>query len=241
MNNPDVTLPMGDDLYDLIVDGKLTAAELRAALERLDNEPDGWKRCTLAFLEAQCWRQTFLQLGEMPAAGNAPSQSLTAPFSAGRRTRSHWARRAIAAAIAVGAFGLGWVAPRTGAVRGPQPRAHVATVATALEARSTDSAPAAMPVAAEPEPVAPAPPVRLVGRLRLGEADVPILAGPGIDAEWLKNQPRSLSEYRKAVLQQRGYRIDERRDMIPATLADGRRVAVPVDSVQIRYTGNDPL
>jgi hypothetical protein len=29
--------------------------------------------------------------------------------------------------------------------------------------------------------------------------------------------------------------------LISATLRDGRRVTVPIDQVQIRYTGNDPL
>jgi hypothetical protein len=84
-----------------------------------------------------------------------------------------------------------------------------------------------------------------VGRLRLGTpeagAEVPILAGPGIDAQWLANQPPPVTEYGQAVLQRHGYQVDQSRRFIPAVLTDGRPVAVPVDMVQIRYTGNNPL
>jgi hypothetical protein len=70
---------------------------------------------------------------------------------------------------------------------------------------------------------------------------LPILAGPGINTEWLKNQPPPVSEHGQAVLQQHGYQVDQRRRLISATLRDGRRVTVPIDQVQIRYTGNNPL
>jgi len=84
-----------------------------------------------------------------------------------------------------------------------------------------------------------------VGRLRIGSegdsAEVPILAGPGIDEEWLRDQPSPVSEHGQALWQRRGYQVDQRRRIITTTLADGRRVTVPIDQVQIRYTGNDPL
>jgi hypothetical protein len=243
MTNPDMTLPMGDDFLDLIVDGKLAPSELRAALERLENEPDGWKRCTLAFLEAQCWRQTFLQLGERATRGALPPNALRSARSHGRQIRSPWNSRAVAAAVFCAAFGLGWIAHRTGPAQGTERRAALSAQITAAEAQAKPTLPTAadVPLSSEPPPAAPTPPVRLVERVRLDEAEVPVLAAPRIVAEWLKNQPPPLSEYRKAVLQQHGYRVDERRDVIPATLADGRPVAVPVDLVQIRYTGNEPL
>ncbi len=45
----------------------------------------------------------------------------------------------------------------------------------------------------------------------------------------------------EVVLQQHGYQVDQHRRFISTTLADGRRVTVPVDLVQVRYTGNNPL
>ena len=87
--------------------------------------------------------------------------------------------------------------------------------------------------------------VRAVARLHVGTKstgpDVPILAGPGINEEWLKQQPPPVTESGRVALARAGYHVDQRRRFIMTTLVDGRRVAVPVDQVQIRYTGNDPL
>jgi hypothetical protein len=84
-----------------------------------------------------------------------------------------------------------------------------------------------------------------VGRLHVGRTDsapsVPILAGPGIDEQWAWNQPSPLTEHQEALLEQNGYQVDRRRRLIRATLPDGRRITVPVDQVQLRFTGNDPL
>jgi hypothetical protein len=72
-------------------------------------------------------------------------------------------------------------------------------------------------------------------------ATVPILTGPGINGDWLKAQPPPLSEHEQVALQRLGYQVDQRRRLLIATLADGRRVSVPIDQVQVRYTGSNPL
>ena len=46
---------LDDTLLDRLVDGELSDAEYREALVALDSHPDGWRRCALAFLEAQAW------------------------------------------------------------------------------------------------------------------------------------------------------------------------------------------
>ena len=71
MTKPDANDPLDDRLIDQIVDGDLTPAELRAAIERLDRQPDGWKRCAMAFLEAQCISESFRSLE--PAASSSPA------------------------------------------------------------------------------------------------------------------------------------------------------------------------
>ncbi len=50
-----------DALIDRMVDGPLPPAELREAVARLDGASviEGWRRCGLAFLEAQCWREAM--------------------------------------------------------------------------------------------------------------------------------------------------------------------------------------
>ena len=51
---------------DLLVDGELSEADRRELLLQLEHEPDGWRRCALAFLEAQCWKA---ELGQIARAG----------------------------------------------------------------------------------------------------------------------------------------------------------------------------
>jgi hypothetical protein len=94
------------------------------------------------------------------------------------------------------------------------------------------------------EPDEPAPAIREVGRLRFatgpdGEstAEVPILAGPGLDSEWLMNQPMPVSDDERAELERQGYALDQERRLVAMPLADGRQVVVPVDQVQLRYVG----
>jgi hypothetical protein len=91
---------------DRLVDGSLPEAERRKLLLQLESEPEGWRRCALAFLEAQTWREAFAPL--------AAAASAAAPANLAIRTGSpppHWRRAvrwvALAACILAG-FALGW-------------------------------------------------------------------------------------------------------------------------------------
>jgi hypothetical protein len=252
MTKLDVINPLNDDLIDQIVDGALTPAQLRGAIDLLDHEPDGWKRCALAFLEAQCWRESFRLVGEpiqlnLPAGTTSLVQNDVHPI----RTDRRWVSRALAASVVAASFALGWLGHQ--AHSRPQP--DETAVARSVESETkpeTSSQPESPPTtvgeARRPTHLATVNPleeVTTVARLRVGSANaqtaLPILAGPGINTEWLKNQPPAVSEHGLAVLQQHGYQVDQRRRLVSATLADGRRVTVPIDQVQIRYTGNNPL
>ena len=59
MNTNLDNMPLDDSRFDRLVDGELSEAERRELLAGLDSEPGGWRRCALAFLEAQCWKQEF--------------------------------------------------------------------------------------------------------------------------------------------------------------------------------------
>jgi hypothetical protein len=104
-------------LIDRLVDGELPESDRRALLDLLDAEPDGtgWRRCALAFLEAQSWREALKPVAErsaMPVAGAVPNASR-------RRPLPH-SSLAVAAGI-VAAFGLGWLS-RGGFGDGPTTR-----------------------------------------------------------------------------------------------------------------------
>jgi len=49
--------PHDQRLLDMLVDGELADDQRRELLVRLNETPDGWRRCALAFLEAQSWRR----------------------------------------------------------------------------------------------------------------------------------------------------------------------------------------
>lgn len=102
-------------LIDRLVDGELSSDERRQLLTSLEAQPDGWRRCALAFVEAQTWRSTMgglLQEREAPAE---PSSAITvgqsgsagASPSRSESSRLHLGTWIAVAASVVVAFGLG--------------------------------------------------------------------------------------------------------------------------------------
>jgi hypothetical protein len=107
MNPASTNLPTPDgDLIDRLVDGELPDVERRELLVRLENEPGGWRRCALAFLEAQLWRQAMTSVAAtavVPALSAIPDHPLRKMFS--------WrplVRLTGLAASLTAAFFLGW-------------------------------------------------------------------------------------------------------------------------------------
>jgi hypothetical protein len=96
--------PLDDHWIDRLVDGALSDADRRKVLARLDVEPDGWRHCALAFLEAQSWREALVPMvNREPKAPLVPVQT-GIWFGMPKRLRS---LPAIAAAL-LAAFALGW-------------------------------------------------------------------------------------------------------------------------------------
>jgi anti-sigma factor RsiW len=124
----------GDErLIDRLVDGELPDAERRELLRRLEAEPGGWRRCALAFLEAQSWREAFAPLvAPTPPAAIQPA----AVAQPRRRQPRPWRPVARLVGLAAGlaaAFVLGWAvrggpaatAPDAGVTRVEAPAAAV--------------------------------------------------------------------------------------------------------------------
>jgi hypothetical protein len=254
MIDPDPLPPLPDAFLDRIVDGGLTAAQLRDALDRLGREPDGWKRCALAFLEAQCWSESFRSMenaspvatrGVAPAARPAPLAS--------SRSAATWRRIAVAAGIAAISFILGrGIQPDRIPLPGPEPSSPLASgnLDPVSDIAKTGEIPdplegASGPMQGDSPSLPPAPPIVTVGQIRVspteGAPAVPIIGGSGIDEQWVRSQPPTITEHQMALLEQHGYQVDRRRRLVTATLPDGRRVTVPVDRFQVRYMGTEPL
>jgi hypothetical protein len=196
--------PMDDRWIDRLVDGALSDAERRAVLARLDVEPDAWRRCALAFLEAQCWREA---LGLM-----VTRETAARPMPAPERPRLAVVQRLRAlAAIAAGllaAFALGWSLrgiPPAGAPAG----SHVEVANRAVVQAPSPAVVEKPDVGLRPEPInAPSP----------GAAPLP---EPAVRA-W----------------ERRGYQVERSQRLVSMQLQDGRRVAVPIDEVRLRFVGD---
>jgi hypothetical protein len=213
-----------DSAIDRLVGGELADADRRELLIQLDNDPDGWRRCALAFLEDQAWRSAV--------AGDGVPSSRTGPIPANHppvpRRRISLRRLSMAATVLAATFAAGLVLG--GASRGGG-SAEVAPAGVIAKH------PSILPRSAEP--------IREVGWINLvdqssGESPprrVPILSGPGLDDHWLTQQPSSVPEYVRAQWERQGYQIEEHRRLVSVLLEDGRRVSIPVDEVALEYVG----
>ena len=205
---------------DRLVDGGLSGPERCDLLLRLDADPEGWRRCALAFLEDQAWRQ---------ALGAHLSASLPAPVRVARRPgRSRLRRASLAASLLAATFAGGFAS--RGLV-GPGP------VSVITQAKP-------------PSPVnPPSRAIREVGSFELVDASAgetppqrfPIRSGPGLDERWLREQPPTVPDYVRARWESEGYQVAERRRLMTVGLGDGREVSIPVDEVEVRYVGQQPL
>jgi hypothetical protein len=100
--NPE-SAPVDGRLIDRLVDGELGEGERRQLLLQLESQPDGWRRCALAFLEGQSWRDA---LGSY--AGAAADVSAK-PLKLNPVRRRPLLRLAGVAAGFAAAFVLGWL------------------------------------------------------------------------------------------------------------------------------------
>jgi hypothetical protein len=215
-------------LFDRLVDGELNETERRALLSRLDDEPGGWRRCALAFLQAQCWKQSMgvYRRGEVSERIADGTRSVPAT------KRSSWpgwtnAVLAMAASFLV-AMWIGAVAQRMRTSDAISPMAN--QVAATSPQPSTS-----MPTTA-------ANPWRLVTVSNAAQPgatmQLPAVEREKIDEQWLRSVPPAIPEDVRAALARTGHQVQERRQLVPVPLKDGRRLMVPVDQVEVQYVGN---
>jgi hypothetical protein len=218
---------------DLLVDGELPEPQRRQLLASLDEQPDGWRRCALAFLEAQSWADEMQAIAH--PAPKAVSTAAAQP-AVTIRPQTGWRRANLGtlATLAAGimlcfALGLGagqWLdRPEPGyriLNRGAESQPLAAVGGQA--ARSASPNDAAMDH------------VTLVlgeGRDDMVPVQVPIVKDPALAAGWLNASPPLPADVRQA-LERLGGRVREHRQLIPVRMGDGREVVVPVDRVDLQ-------
>jgi hypothetical protein len=213
---------------DKLVDGELDDAQRRQALLHLENQPDGWRRCALAFLEAQAWKKSLGTIAATPA-----KDVLVKPARANSSWANRWSSLLAAAASFLVAFGLGL------AWRGHAERTELAAVKQPAPATQPRRAPQPELGLASDKPQWSTMTVNL-DRDNDGIAEaveLPVVRGPGIDEAWVRSQPAAIPSPLLRALERMGHEVRHERQYYPFDLGDGRRLLVPVDEVDVRYGG----
>jgi len=217
--------PIEDRQFDLLVDGELSAAQRRELLARLDAEPGGWRRCALAFLESQAWRE---DLGAAVRPASVPAEMPT-PAVSRRRGTPRWVAVSAVAASFLMAFTLGMVVRP--AWRGAGPRLNqVASQPTETRHPGDGALRGSLGDAAAPwrmvtltGPDASAEPIQL-----------PAMERNRIDDAWLGSLPAAVPPDVLRALERTGHSVRQSRRLMPVPLEDGRRLVVPVDQVEVQ-------
>jgi hypothetical protein len=144
--------PSHSRMIDRLVAGSLPEADRRTLLIQLETEPDRWRQCALAFLEAQAWREAFAPL-IASAATTLAQPNLTTAKSAAKPSRIAVRWAAIAACL-VAAFALGRTLKHVEPSEAPR---EVVRQAPPVPAKPSEGAPSETIAAAELKPAAPEP------------------------------------------------------------------------------------
>ncbi len=226
------TEPLTQREIDRLVEGELSQPERRQLIARIEEEPEGWRRCGLAFLEAQSWRKS-LRLVVARSTERSVAADENRPVFASSRRRMHFLATVVATAVASLLIGIGigksWTAEGRSVVD-HEPNRAVNKVDPSVSEMS-EAQPPNVPVEDE---------VRFVGYVSYdndqeGAQTVPIISGPGFNEQWLANQPAPLSEYEISQLEGRGWRVHQERRLIRVQLTDGRTLTVPIDTVAYQF------
>jgi hypothetical protein len=229
---------------DRLVDGELNESERLELLSRLDLEPGAWKRCAVTFLEAQMWQSSFRfasnkgnERSLMPGRAHAPRKLVPPVLYA-----------AVAASLLT-AFTLGWsLGGRQGASAFSNHMASntgPATNALVPDSPSGNQASGIRPNESEGPGFA---------EKTASEKDL-VLAKGASSADGSPTQAgrakegtggKSGKEVAKSGLalpvvrawERRGYQIEKEPQFVSVTTKDGRKLAVPVDAVRLRFIGD---
>ncbi len=215
-------------VLDRLVDGELGQKERRELLAALDDEPGAWRRCALAFLEAQTWRWQLSQLAGEPIVAQASKDPVALGTSPGTgRTTSFWGNWLAIAAGLIVAFGLGmrFQAPGTLAPESLSPTiAQLAEDVSEMDefdsTHEFDSdAPETLTLAAGDD----ADPFELQ-----------VVNASEDDQDFTADQVSAMPADFLLELEQAGLEVTSEKRFWPINLSDGRRLIVPVEQVEIR-------
>jgi hypothetical protein len=229
---------------DRLVDGELSPAEYRSLLASLDDQPDGWRRCALAFLEAQALGQDLSAQRSAAGATPAPAPSAAPVAQLPPDRAGDWSNRTwqglyfatIAASLALAFYVGSWTAD----INDPS-GAYLAENQPAPSAESQNQTSPPVMQAESPEPRALARNDQPLGNVQLvmdgadspQRVEVPFYGQEQID-HWRDSNKPALSPQVIEQLRQAGHKVDHDEQWILIDTGDGRQVQVPVDNYRIQ-------
>jgi len=216
---------------DRLVSGDLAEPDRRSLLAWLDEEPQRWRTCSLAFLEAQAWEQAAGGLGFSGGRGgerasgrvgdgfcSARGQSPPSPLSHSPPLSRRLQWLAVAAIVLL-AFALGLASGRGWNVAAPVGEQFI------------QSAEPSAPSSGGPILATVSLLTNLDPRLK-AELTLPLAAdgqAPRLES--------SIPAYVRQQWERRGFELTEEVRYLPAKLPDGRQVMVPITKVHVKYKG----
>ena len=236
------TIRVHQDEIDLLAEGEIFGAEREQLLKKLDQDPDGWRRCALTLLETRALQSSFDQLAE------ERSKKLTVlekpKPSANEQNRSGWLKIASLATaacllVAIGiSVGRSWTGPTIAEVRrGVEPAMHP----LAEKIRANDpSVIREITMAVNSIGVEDSELIALVGM----EQNNRTLVYPVIQSVELQNQiinlappelPRVIAKKMQAI----GWQVDLRKHFVSFNHPNGKRQTVPIGMLNYQYVGRE--
>ena len=200
--------------FDRLGDGELSASERRTLVARIEASPDGWKRCALAFLEAQAWREAIAE--EPPVF-----QAVAASSHRSWKAPAHWGM--VAACIAF-AF-LGGRLSHVESIRSNELVQHDPPQPSIVDASVRTLGQVAWPSQSG------------VGVRGVPNMFITLYEGAGIDERWCAALPSVVPDLVAKQLERQGCKVREERRLVPLALADGRKIALRVDQLHFTLLG----
>ncbi len=258
MSSSEKHLPqLDEEVLDRLVDGELGESQRRELLASLDSRPDGWRRCALAFLQAQCWekelggmlrssQQRLLKTGtgasqpaeiaassgERLGASPISSQARSVePAAAGRPSGRRFDFRRLGTPLAVAASLLFALVIGTQIRLGSTPKPGDEQVAGGGQ---TSLAP--IPARPKPKGSGPWEMVTLAGTGSPGrEVRLPARQGDRWNEDWMDSTRPAIPDDMLEAIRRQGGKVRHSWQFVPMPLEDGRRVVVPIDQFDVHY------
>lgn len=219
-----------DSRFDRLVDGALPAADYKVLLASLEDEPGGWRRCAMAFLEAQAWGREFAAIRRVEEDG-VPRAKAAEPVMPSPAKKPYFLSVSpllAAAACAVLAFGLGIVTRSSFYPTDPLPTRFAGQTPWVAE----DNLPSGPHDMGEEDSEIAAMRFVIDGAGNK-EVIVPVINGDRPGDETLVETEPAIPDSVLRALRNKGHDIRRQQEFIPIALQDGRHVIFPVEEYRI--------